>query len=119
MTNIAKITICALLIAALAVPAFAGGPAKKPSTFSRATHGIYSGAACVLDRTEGLLTGCLRTTFGLFNPCLDVVKGCTSRVLAPVERPFAYVENKICGPDKVRRSPRGSTIKKPQSRKDK
>ncbi len=117
MNNLAKITLCALLIAALAIPAFAGGPGKKGSTFSRATHGVYSGAATVLDRSEGLFTGCLRRTFSFFNPCLDVVKGCTTRVLAPVEKPFAYVENKIWGPDRVRRAPRGAGVKKPQSGK--
>lgn len=112
MNKIAKITFCVLLIAAMAVPALANGTSKR-STVSKATHRVYSGAATVVAGTESLLTGCLRTTFSLFNPCLDVVKGCTSRVLAPVERPFAYVENKICGPDTPRRMPRGSSVKKP------
>jgi len=85
--------ICGLLIICLALPAAAGGPPEKRSTVSKVTGTIYKGGAGVLDRSERLLSGCLKNCFGFFNPCLDVVKSCTNVVMAPIEKPFAYVED--------------------------
>jgi len=93
MNKMAKITICGLLIVALAIPAFAGGAPDKRSAVSKVSGKVYKGGADMLDRTERLFSGCLKNCFSFFNPCLDLVKGCTNVVLSPVEKPFAYVEN--------------------------
>jgi hypothetical protein len=93
MNKMAKITICGLLIVALAIPAFAGGAPDKRSTVSKVSGKVYKGGANMLARTEGLVSGCLKNCFSFFNPCLDVVKGCTNVVLSPIEKPFAYAED--------------------------
>lgn len=93
MNKMAKITICGMLIVALAIPAFAGGAPDKRSTASKVSGKVYKAGADVLDRSERLVSGCLKNCFSFFNPCLDLVKGCTNVVLAPVEKPFAYVED--------------------------
>lgn len=91
MNNIAKMTICLFIVAVLAAPAIAGAP-HKGSYASQISGTLYRGGTTVLESTEGLFAGCLKNTFGLFNPCLDFVKGSTNIVLAPLDMPFAYFE---------------------------
>lgn len=88
-----SVALCGLLILALAMPAAANGAPEKRSTVSKVGGTIYKGAGSILDRSERLVSGCLKNCFSFFNPCLDLVKGCTNVVMAPVEKPFAYVEN--------------------------
>ncbi|MCX5862515.1 MAG: hypothetical protein NTW27_10415 [Deltaproteobacteria bacterium] len=95
MSNIAKIVICGFLIAAIAAPVFAAGNAKKPYSLSNITGTIYQGSATALDKTEGVFSGVLKRTFGFFNPCLDLVKGCANVVLTPIEKPVAYLESTV------------------------
>ena len=84
------ILICALLIVALAVPALANGTSTMGRSISKVPGKVYSGTKAVLVETEGHLTGMLREAFGLFNPCLDLVKCCTRPVLVTLEKPFDY-----------------------------
>jgi hypothetical protein len=93
MNRTVWIIIAALLISALAVPALAG--TARDSSWSSATNKIYNGGATVVSQTEGIFSGCLKTVFCLFNPCLDVVKGCTNVVLNPIDRSFAYAERSL------------------------
>ncbi|HMK36004.1 MAG TPA: hypothetical protein VK463_13105 [Desulfomonilaceae bacterium] len=96
MNQAFRIALCGLLIVAVAIPAFAGGsPDSKAKSSKVAKIGdtVYQGGAQVLERTEGLFTGCLRNTFSLFNPCLDFVKGCSKVVFAPIEKPLDYLES--------------------------
>ena len=88
-----SVALCGLLIVAFAMPAAANGAPEKRSTVSKVTGTIYQGGASVLDRSERLVGGCLKNCFSFFNPCLDLVKGCTNVVMAPIEKPFAYVED--------------------------
>jgi|GEM_PF-457179 len=100
MSKIAQILICGLLVCVLVVPAFAGNaPDGRPSSSKAVTvtKTIYHGGAAVADRAEGLFSGCLRTVFSVCNPCMDLVKGCTGFVMAPVEIPFAYLERTVAG----------------------
>jgi hypothetical protein len=113
MNKIAKVMLCALLIVALAVPAFAGGAPGKRSAASKVKGAIYEGGATALGTTEGLVTGCLRRTFSLFNPCLDFVKGCATVALMPIERPLDYVEKAAFGP----RHAKKAAAKIPEPRK--
>jgi hypothetical protein len=93
MNKMAKITICGLLIVALAIPAFAGGAPDKRSPVTKVSGKIYKTGADIADRGERLVSGCLKNCFSFFNPCLDIVKSCTNVVLSPIEKPFAYAED--------------------------
>jgi hypothetical protein len=116
MFRITQIAFCVLLIFLLGLPAFAGGkPACKPqpSITSNVTGTVYDTGSGLVERTEGLVSGCFRSVFSFFNPCLDVVKGCTSRVLAPIERPFDCAENWV----NERLAARKQAAVKPQPKK--
>ncbi|MBI5249252.1 MAG: hypothetical protein HY912_07140 [Desulfomonile tiedjei] len=95
MSTIAKLAICGLLIVVLAVPAFAGGVPQKKS--SSAIGSVYGAGVSAAEQTEGAVSGCLKSCFSLFNPCLDIVKCCSKVVLLPIEKPFDYVEGKLTG----------------------
>jgi hypothetical protein len=112
MSKIAKIALCALLVVALAIPAFANGASEKRSSASKVTSAIYKGGATALDTTEGLFSGCLRRTFSLFNPCLDFVKGCANVALMPIEKPLEYVEKAAFKPRQAKKAK--SKIPEPQ-----
>ncbi len=88
MINTAKMLALVLVIAvAIASPAAAGTRSSDSTTYK-----IYSGGVSALEQTEGLISGVLKGTFSLFNPCLDIVKGCTNIVLAPIEYPLSYLD---------------------------
>ena len=76
-----RIAIGVLLIIVLASPAFS---ANRNSTMGH----VYSTSVSLAEQAEGAFSSCLKRTFSVFNPCLDLVKGCTSIVLLPVEAPF-------------------------------
>lgn len=92
MNKTPMIMACTVLVIALTVPAIAGSPVTKVS------KRVYKGSSTVLVDTEGHLTGIMRNTFGLFNPVLDLVKGCTGVVLSPVELPFAVMAKATAKP---------------------
>jgi hypothetical protein len=115
MSTIAKLAVCGLLIVALAVPAFADGvPHKKASSVLGKMH---QAGTTALVQTEGLVSGCLKNTFCLFNPCLDFVKGCTNIVLAPIEKPFDYLEAKLSKPKQAKKASKVSEPKKQETPK--
>ena len=91
MGKMPMIAICAFLIVALALPAFANGTSGTVRSISKMPQKIYGSGVAIARETEGHVTGCLREAFGLFNPCLDLIKGCTGVVLIPLEKPFAYL----------------------------
>jgi hypothetical protein len=109
MNKMAKISICFLVIFAMVIPALADGPSYK-STANR----MYRGGISIAQRTEGLLTGILRNTFSLFNPCLDVVKTCTGIVLKPVEVPLDYLDKAISKPARAKKAPKIPMPEKPE-----
>jgi hypothetical protein len=112
MSKLAKIALCALLVVALAIPAFANGAPEKRSTASKVKGAIYKGGATALETTEGLLSGCLRRTFSLFNPCLDFAKGCAGIALMPIEKPLDYIEKAAFKPRQAKKS--AAKIPEPQ-----
>jgi len=87
MINLGKIIALTLVIAVVVASPVAAGSRSSDST----TYKIYRGGVSALEQTESLFSGVLKGTFSLFNPCLDIVKGCTSIVLAPIEYPFTYL----------------------------
>jgi hypothetical protein len=112
MSKIAKLAVCGLLIVALAVPALADGVPQKKASSVLGKMGQAGTSA--LEQTEGLVSGCLKNTFCLFNPCLDFVKGCTSIVLAPIEKPFDYLEAKLTKPKQAKKVSKVPEPKKPE-----
>lgn len=91
MGRLPVMAVCILVMVALAVPAFANGVSGKQGVVSKYASRAYKGGCAVLQETEGHVSGILRHTFGLFNPCLDVVKGCAGLALSPVEKTAGYV----------------------------
>jgi len=81
--------ICVVIALCMAVSAFAGS--SKGFSVYKATSNAYNGATTRIAETEGHVTEILRNTFGLFNPCMDLVKGCSRLVFAPLEAPFNYL----------------------------
>ncbi len=86
----AGIPITVLLILTLTIPALADDTRQKSSGARRVASSIYHGGASVIDLTEGAISSCLKRTFSVFNPCLDMIKGCTTRVLTPIQAPIDY-----------------------------
>ena len=92
ITKTVAIVACGFLIIALAVPVFANGGPAKGTTVSKIGGAAYKGGAKVLDTSANMVNGCLKNSFSLFNPCLDLVKACTDTVLYPLDKGFGYVE---------------------------
>ena len=110
MNRTVTMCVCLILVAALTIPAFAGKAYSRRSAVDK----VYGGGVMVVEKTEGLLTGILKNTFKLFNPCLDVVKGCTNIVLAPVDVPFNMLSKATSKPRKARKSSKEPLPKKPE-----
>lgn len=108
MGKVPVMAVCILVMVAVAAPVFANGVSAKKGTLSKFASKAYKGGCAVLQETEGHLSGCLRHTFGLFNPCLDLVKGCAGTVLSPVEKAAGYV-------GKVAARPKAAPKKAPQN----
>jgi len=83
--------VCILVMVALAAPVLANGVPSKQGAVSKFTGKVLKTGCNVLQETEGHLTGCLRHTFGLFNPCLDLIKGCAGTALSPIDKAAGYV----------------------------
>jgi len=111
MTKTLAAIICGCLIAGLCSVAFAND-APERSAVSRYGGTVYKSGSQVLDRSGMLVNSCLKNTFSLFNPCLDFVKGCTTRVLSPLDKGFAYAENAV-----ARQLPKRKTVKAPEAGK--
>lgn len=91
MGKLPVIAVCILVMVAVAAPVLANGVSGKQGAVSKYTGKALKAGCTVLQETEGHLTGCLRHTFGLFNPCLDLVKGCATLALSPVEKTAGYL----------------------------
>jgi hypothetical protein len=91
MNKPAVAAICVLIISIIAAPAFCGVAYKKSGTVYRIGSSVYSRSANFVSNTETHLTGVAKNVFSLFNPCLDLVKSCSSLVMAPVDIPVDYM----------------------------
>lgn len=106
MNYTVRIAIAMLLVVALAAPVFS---ANRSSTMGR----VYSASASLAEQAEGAFSGCLKRTFSIFNPCLDLVKSCTNIVLIPIEAPFNLLSRYTAAPA-ARKVPRVPVPKKPE-----
>lgn len=109
------VTIIAIMCLAFAASAFAGGAPAQSSSMSGA---VYNHGASALATTEGFVSGCLRNIFGAFNPCLDMVRGCSDVVFSPLDRSVGYVENKVRGTRYVKRRVKVTSDKEDKGAKD-
>ena len=95
MFKILKMALVVSLIVALAAPAFAAATGSNKSFTSDMASSVYNKGANIVDGADGYINYALKTTFSLFNPCLDAIKFCSDRVFAPIQMPIDYVEGKI------------------------
>lgn len=108
MARIVIISICVLLLVALAAPAFSNG---KGSVAGKA----YARGVSAVETVETAFSGCLKSVFSLCNPCLDLVKGCANVALIPIEAPFNLISGKpaLGGPPRAQ-APKVPIPKKPE-----
>jgi hypothetical protein len=114
MDRILKIGVCLALIVVLSCPAIVLAKGDAQSRISKLTTSVYHSGVKAIDRTEGILDQCLKSTFSLFNPCLDVVKMCSDVVFKPLNYPFDYVEKRMYKPRVVKKSIVIPTPEKPE-----
>ncbi len=111
MSKMLTAVVCGCLIVALAIPAYAGGGLVR-STVSQVGGTVYTGEEQLLYGTGVLVDGCLNNIFSIFNTCLDFVLGCTTTVLSPLDKGFAYAESAV-----YKQMPRKKAAKAPKARK--
>ncbi len=117
MNKAPVLVICAFLTVALAIPAFAGG--SDGSVAYKAGKAVYSHGSKVITNTEHHLTNGLRNVFGLFNPCLDLIKGCTHVVLYPVEKPLEMWDAASAKRPPVKKQAAADKTEQPEAEKEK
>ena len=66
MDRILKMGVCLTLIVVLSCPAIVLAKNAGQSTIVNMTNQVYDGGAKALDKTEGILNRCLKSTFSLF-----------------------------------------------------
>lgn len=108
MNYMIRICMCILLVVVVATPALCGNGAT--STLGK----VYKESASVGEQVEGAFSGCLKRTFSLFNPCLDLVKGCASIALIPIEAPFNLVSRIACSSPVQKQALKVPMPKKPE-----
>ncbi len=114
MDRILKISVCITLVVVLSCPAIVLAKSGAQSRISKLTTSVYHSGVKAIDRTEGILDHCLKSTFSLFNPCLDVVKMCSDVAFKPLNYPFDYIEKRIYKPKVVKMRIEIPTPKKPE-----
>ncbi|MEW6532638.1 MAG: hypothetical protein AB1473_17540 [Thermodesulfobacteriota bacterium] len=82
---------CVIVAISLAVPVSWADGSFKDVSLRKMPGQAYSKGATIVKDTEYHVTEIMRNTFSLFNPCLDLVKGCTRVVLTPIEKPFSLL----------------------------
>jgi len=92
MRNTDKMVACVIVVSLVLSPMLAWSGSNKTSYLSNVPGKVFQGSVTVLEKTEDVVSAVLKTTFGFFNPCLDLVKGCTNTVMKPIEMPISYVE---------------------------
>jgi len=108
MNYMIRICMCILLVVAVATPALSGNGAT--STLGK----VYKESASLGEQVEGAFSGCLKRTFSVFNPCLDLVKGCASIALIPIEAPFNLVSRVACPSPAPKQAPKVPMPEKPE-----
>ncbi len=114
MNKTLLIAISVLLMAALALPASAGKAAGTSKVYKVTNKIYYQGKSYAVD-TEEHMTGMFRNAFALFNPCLDMIKGCSAVVMYPIEKPLDMIEKATSKRKVVQKaSPKIPQPKKPE-----
>ena len=101
MNKIGFVFICVVLITLMLIPIVEANGSRQAGTLTKYSYKAYQGGATVVRDTGTHVTEILRNTFALFNPCLDMVKGCSTVVMYPAN--FTY--DMVAGPKyRVKRS---------------
>ncbi len=107
---IIALSLCIAL--AFSVTAFADPGKSVGSVVVNAGNSVYDRGTSIAANTHDRLTGIARNTFGLFNPCLDLVKATAGLALSPLSMPFEYWGN-----DKAKRVSKKSAASIPVPKK--
>ncbi len=92
MYKIGFAALCGFVILMLAIPAVqANSTTKATDTITKYGHKAYRGGATIATNTEKHVTGILRNAFSLFNPCMDLVKGCSNTLFYPLDYSYKAV----------------------------
>ena len=116
MRKIWIIVVCACLVTALCLPGVAS--AKEAGAITKVTNKVYTRSVNVVQNTELHCTEILRNAFALFNPCLDLVKGCAAVAFYPIEKPMSLLEKRAAKPRRVAKkkaAPKVEAPKKPEA----
>jgi hypothetical protein len=98
------------------IPIVEANGCRKAGTLTKYGYKAYQGSATIVRDTGIHVTEIFRNTFALFNPCLDMVKGCSSIVMYPAN--FTY--DMVAGSKyKGKRYSKKSGQKIPKSKKSK
>lgn len=112
MGKIWIIVVCACLITALCLPGV--GSAKEAGAITKVTNKVYTRSVNVVQNTELHCTEIMRNTFQLFNPCLDLIKGCATVVLYPIEKPMSMIEKSVAKPRRVAKKKAAPKVEEPK-----
>ena len=103
MDRILKIGVFVTLFVFILCPSFVLAKGGVQSKISSMTATVYDKGSKALDKTEGVINSCLKSSFSLFNPCLDVIKMCSDVAFKPLNYPFDYIEKRIYKPRVVKK----------------
>lgn len=106
------ITLSLCMALTVAVTASAESGSGVGTYVINAGNSVYDRGASVAGNTHDRLTEIARNSFGLFDPCLDLVKATAGLVLSPLSLPFEYWDN-----DKSRRVSRKAAASIPVPKK--
>ncbi|MBM4326780.1 MAG: hypothetical protein FJ118_06410 [Deltaproteobacteria bacterium] len=81
--------VCVIVAISLAVPVSWADGSLKDVSLRKIPGQAYSKGANIAKETEYHVTEIMRNTFSLFNPCLDLIKGCTGVIMTPLEGPLS------------------------------
>ena len=94
MNKIGLTFICIILVTLIIIPVVEANGSRNAGTLTKYSYKAYHGGATIVRDTGIHVTEIFRNTFALFNPCLDMVKGCSSIVMYPAN--FTY--DMVAGP---------------------
>lgn len=97
MNKIGLVFVCVILMTLMIIPIVEANGSRKAGTLTKYGYKAYQGSAVVVRDTGIHVTEILRHSFALCNPCLDLVKGCSSVVMYPANFTYDVIAGKRYG----------------------
>ena len=116
MNKIGLAFVCVILVTLMIIPVVEANGSRKAGALTKYGYQAYHGSATIVRDTGIHVTEIFRNTFALFNPCLDMVKGCSSIVMYPANFTYDMVAGKKY---RVKRYSKKAGQKSPKSNKSK